>query len=225
MANKNKRMKYLKKNDQSEETSGKIKPVYIIGIVSLMLVAGTFFLFSAVGINIFNVFPGSKKNTAVSDRNSSGLDEKRILEPGVSNSIDDESGTVSDVKDKSDENVGQKSDNFITISLSDITRQGKYYTYTSGNNIEIKYFALMDKEGKPHIAIDACDVCYRSKKGYALQGDQAICRNCGNSYPVAAIGTENKYGGCWPSYLPVEIVGNELRIPVEGLKEKEFMFS
>lgn len=233
MANRNKRNRYINKKKQEEKKPAVKNFGYLIGIIAVILVLGVFFAFSTTGKNFFSSLLSKENDNSQAVQLSTGSKNDSSGQPDNSDSTNDEPVAASEEKDesvvitekKSDENMETKKENYITISLSDISRQGNYFSYTSRRNVKINYFGILDKDGKPHIAIDACDVCFRARKGYALQGDQAICRNCGNRYPITAIGTENIYGGCWPSYLPMEVVGNEIRIPTEELEAKEYMFS
>jgi len=86
------------------------------------------------------------------------------------------------------------------IALNEIGKDAQWFTHNS-NGVNVKYFVVRDKDGNVKTAYDACDVCYRSKKGYRQEGEDMICNNCGNHYPVSGIGTQNLKGGCWPSYL------------------------
>ena len=94
------------------------------------------------------------------------------------------------------------SDNFIKIPLSEATSQAKWYEYDLGGG-KIKFFAVKAGDGSIKTAFDACDVCYKYGKGYRQAGNYMVCNNCGNRYPIAGLGAENKNpGGCWPGYLP-----------------------
>jgi len=102
----------------------------------------------------------------------------------------------------------QNSEGEITIPLSEISEQAKFYEYDG-----IKYFVIKASDGSIKTAFDACDVCYSTRKGYRQEGDYMICNNCGNRYPIDGLGTENKRGGgCWPGYLPSKVEGNNLVI-------------
>ena len=101
----------------------------------------------------------------------------------------------------------------ITIPLSEISENAKWYEY---NNV--RFFAVKDNDGVLRTALDACDVCYAFGKGYKQEGDYMICNNCGNRYPISGLGTENKSpGGCWPSYLPNIIAGDNIIIQKSDL--------
>ena len=89
-------------------------------------------------------------------------------------------------------------------------------------NSPIEWFS---DNGLIKTAFDACDVCYGSYKGYRQEGDSMICNNCGNSYPISGLGTENKGGGgCWPGYLPSEIKGEYLIIKKSDIKKGGYRF-
>jgi hypothetical protein len=230
MSNKNKRKKYEKTEQQKRKP-----PLHLFGLIAVIAVLFIFFIFSAAGRGFINSLLSEKKELsetpAVSGESVRKNLEDNTGEVSKKNTGDDPAYDAYDADNadgqpavvKKQPAVPDKPE-FVTIPIADITRQGTYYSYTSSKNVHINYFALLDKKGSPHIAFDACDVCYRAKKGYALQGDMAICRNCGNRYPVDAIGTENRYGGCWPSYLPMTVVDKEIRIKKADLEARDFMF-
>ena len=72
------------------------------------------------------------------------------------------------------------------------------------------YFALKSRDGAYRAALDACDVCFKSNRGYRQEGDLMVCNNCGQSFPSNRIG-EIK-GGCNPHPLARGIEGNYLVI-------------
>ena len=110
------------------------------------------------------------------------------------------------------------------IPLSEITETSKFYEYESGTT-NIRFFAVKAFEGTIKVGFDACDVCHDSKKGYRQEGDNMICNNCGNKYPLIGLGTENKKaGGCWPGYLPSEIDGENIIIQKSDIEEGKWRF-
>jgi len=111
----------------------------------------------------------------------------------------------------------------VKISISEIETSVKWYIYNS-NGVSTKYFAAKGSDGKIHVAIDACDVCYSSKLGYEQTDNVMTCRNCGQTFPINSIGTENLSGGCWPSYLPYEVDSEKVIISKSELDQKQFMF-
>jgi len=111
----------------------------------------------------------------------------------------------------------------VSIPLSEIGSNAKFYSYDS-NGIEIRYFAVEGSDGNVHVAFDACDVCYDAKKGYRQNGDVMHCINCGKEFAINSIGTDNTAGGCWPSFLPTNIDGENVLIGISDLEAKRYMF-
>ena len=111
----------------------------------------------------------------------------------------------------------------VSIPLSEIGSNAKFYSYDS-NGIEIRYFAVEGSDGNVHVAFDACDVCYDAKKGYRQNGDVMHCINCGKEFAINSIGTDNTAGGCWPSFLPTNIDGENVLIGISDLEAKKYMF-
>ena len=111
----------------------------------------------------------------------------------------------------------------VSIPLSEIGPNAKFYSYDS-NGIEIRYFAVEGSDGNVHVAFDACDVCYDDKKGYRQNGDVMHCINCGKEFAINSIGTDNTAGGCWPSFLPTNIDGENVLIGISDLEAKKYMF-
>ena len=117
----------------------------------------------------------------------------------------------------------QQNETEVRIPISDISTTATFYSYDS-NGVTVRYFAVKDTQGTVHVAFDACDVCYEAKKGYKQNGDVMQCLNCGKKFAITSIGTENTAGGCWPSYLPMNIDGNDVVIKIADLEAKSYMF-
>ena len=108
----------------------------------------------------------------------------------------------------------------ISIPLSEISEKAKFYESDG-----IKFFAIKARDGSIKTAFDACDVCYSSHKGYRQEGNNMVCNNCGNKYPISGLGTENlRGGGCWPGYLPSSVEGENLIIKVSDLEKGYYRF-
>jgi len=119
----------------------------------------------------------------------------------------------------------EKTDNsVVTISLDKISDKATWFGYDS-SGVMIRFFAVEVKDGSIKTAFDSCDVCYSQKKGYRQVGEFMVCNNCGNEYPISGLGTENRNpGGCWPSYLPSKIEGNNLVIEKADLEKGRSRF-
>jgi uncharacterized membrane protein len=117
----------------------------------------------------------------------------------------------------------QQNETEVRLPISDISTTAKFYSYDY-NDVTVRYLAVRDKQGNVHVAFDACDVCYEAKKGYKQDGDVMQCLNCGKTFSITSIGTENTAGGCWPSFLPMNIDGNDVVIKIADLEAKSYMF-
>lgn len=108
----------------------------------------------------------------------------------------------------------------IKIPVSGISSSAKFYDYQG-----TEYFVVKDKFGNVKTAFNACDVCYKSKKGYSQKGEDMVCNNCGNHYVISGLGTKNlRGGGCWPGYLPSKIEGNHLVIKKSDFNAGAYRF-
>ncbi len=91
-----------------------------------------------------------------------------------------------------------------------------FYKFEDGGK-EIVFFAAKAADGTVKAAFDACDSCYKSKKGYEQQGDKMNCKNCNQKFAIDRLGP-NATGGCNPGYLPHKLNGNTISISVNDLK-------
>lgn len=189
----------------------------MIMIGGIALVALIFFVLSTPGQLLFRGLSTQEQAVTVNSGNSYNS-VKKIAPPQ-----DEAKNFKVGLRDEQTEEVKASAEPFI-IKTSDLSKKLKYFKTRTTKNAEISFFAALGNDGKPRVAFDACDVCYRSKKGYSQNGDLAVCNNCGNRYPIDSLGTENLYGGCWPSYLHVDIQGNEIIIDRAEIQKKEYMF-
>ncbi len=104
-----------------------------------------------------------------------------------------------------------------TIPVSKLA-DGKahFYKFESAGK-EITFFAAKAADGSVKTAFDACDSCYKSKKGYEQQGDKMNCKNCNQKFAIDRLGP-NVTGGCNPGYLPHQQSGSNITISVNDLK-------
>ena len=108
------------------------------------------------------------------------------------------------------------SNGVLNIPITDIN-DGKahYFKVKADDGIMTSFFVLKSSDGVIRAAIDACDVCYRSGKGYVQEGDFMVCTNCGRKFASTRI-NEIK-GGCNPAPLNRKIVGKNLVIQMKDI--------
>jgi len=90
-----------------------------------------------------------------------------------------------------------------------------YFTVRADDGISVTFFALKSRDGVIRAAIDACDVCYRSGKGYSQEGDYMICGNCGKRFSSERINVVK--GGCNPAPLNRTINDGNLVISMNDI--------
>ena len=121
--------------------------------------------------------------------------------------------------------TSSSTDEVVRIPISDISKTAKFYEYDS-NGVDIEYFVVLATDGSIKTAFNACDVCYKSKKGYRQEGNDMICNNCGLSFNIDGLGSKNKNpGGCWPGYLPNTLEAGDIVIKVKDIESGRFRFA
>ena len=125
---------------------------------------------------------------------------------GSKNSVDNTKNTASNSDSSSSSNKESNSEATdkatsnivpgIEINKADISATAKFYPYES-NGIKMEVLALKAKDGTIRTALNTCQVCYASGKGYYVQeGDELVCQNCGNRFASNMVGKTK--GGCNP---------------------------
>jgi len=89
----------------------------------------------------------------------------------------------------------------------------RYFMYKHSPNEWVRFFIVKSHDGVVRAAFDACDVCFRSKKGYIQKGNNMVCMNCGLQFRTDKV-NEIK-GGCNPAPLARKIQGDNLVISVQ----------
>ncbi|OGW38785.1 MAG: hypothetical protein A2X58_07060 [Nitrospirae bacterium GWC2_56_14] len=104
----------------------------------------------------------------------------------------------------------------VTIPAAKVS-DGKahFFKYSDGRK-DITFFAVKGPDGSIRTAFDACDACYREKKGYEQQGKVMVCKNCNMKFPINRMGP-NMTGGCNPSYLPHQLSGDAITVKTSDL--------
>lgn len=84
----------------------------------------------------------------------------------------------------------------LKLAKADITEKASFYPYKeAGTYMEV--IAVKATDGSIRTALNTCQVCYDSGKGYYEQkGDTLVCQNCGNVFGIDDI--EVVKGGCNP---------------------------
>lgn len=75
--------------------------------------------------------------------------------------------------------------------------KARFYNVSYSDSKTIYFFVVKDKNGIYRAAANACQVCFSVRKGFHQEGNEIVCNNCGNRYPIEKIATEK--GGCNPA--------------------------
>ncbi len=110
------------------------------------------------------------------------------------------------------------SNGMVTLPVAQLADgKARFYKFEESGK-EIAFFAVKAPDGGVKIAFDACDACYRAKKGYEQKGDKMNCNNCNQKFATNRLGP-NTTGGCNPGYLPHQLNGGSILIKVSDLKD------
>ncbi len=105
-----------------------------------------------------------------------------------------------------------------TKDVSDGTAH--YFKVKADDGMSVSFFVLMSTDGVIRAAIDSCDVCYRSGKGYIQEGDFMVCTNCGKRFASSRI--NDVKGGCNPAPLNRQIVDDNLLISMKDINSNSW---
>lgn len=90
-----------------------------------------------------------------------------------------------------------------------------YYKAKADDGTMVTFFVLKSADGILRAAIDSCDVCYRSGLGYYQEGDNMVCKNCGQKFASNKINIIK--GGCNPAPLERTVAGDKLVINLRDI--------
>ncbi|MFH2057438.1 MAG: DUF2318 domain-containing protein [Pseudomonadota bacterium] len=90
-----------------------------------------------------------------------------------------------------------------------------YYKAKSADGTMVDFFVVKSSDGVIRAAIDSCDVCYRSGKGYVQDGNVMVCTNCNRRFATDRI-NEVK-GGCNPAPLARVMDGDNLVVSMTDI--------
>jgi hypothetical protein len=113
----------------------------------------------------------------------------------------------------------------LVIPIADITETAAFYP-AEIEGIKLEVIAVKAGDGTIRTAFNTCQVCYDSGRGYYKQeGDQLVCQNCGNRFPMDRV--EVQAGGCnpWPIFAENKTVTEEsITISYDYLKQATAIF-
>jgi uncharacterized membrane protein len=106
----------------------------------------------------------------------------------------------------------------VTIAVAKLADGKAHFYKLEEGGKEISFFAVKAADGSYKTAFDACDACYKSKKGYEQAGDKMNCKNCNQKFAIDRLGP-NASGGCNPGYLPHQLSGAAISIKAADIRD------
>ncbi|NJC87505.1 MAG: DUF2318 domain-containing protein [Desulfuromonas sp.] len=105
----------------------------------------------------------------------------------------------------------------VSVPATQVSDGKAHFYLLADGGKEIAFFVVKGSDGAFHVAFDACDACFKEKKGYSQQGDLMICGNCNMKFAINRIGRDN-HGGCNPGHLDFTLSGGNLIVKAADLK-------
>ena len=93
----------------------------------------------------------------------------------------------------------------------------RFYRHTTASGREIRFFVMKSADGVVRAAFDACDVCFRERRGYRQSGDVMVCNNCGQTFRSVDINVLQ--GGCNPAPIDRQVQGDRLVLAAASLEQ------
>jgi len=73
----------------------------------------------------------------------------------------------------------------LSIDLSALAPgTARKYGYADDVGRKLRFLLARGEDGQVRSVFDVCRECYSYHKGYAISGNELICRVCGNRYPI-----------------------------------------
>lgn len=110
----------------------------------------------------------------------------------------------------------------VVIDTSTLKNEQSTHYFLRDKGNTIRFFVVRDKQGVVRAAIDACEVCYESDKGYKFDTNVMICVNCGQKFALHNIGKLK--GGCNPHPIQYDTTDKSIRIPETELLQNAHYF-
>lgn len=167
---------------------------FFYGVVAIAVLVIAYFAFSpgqdSRTDSSFNKLPASSNGDTTTQV------KKKTTDSQVPNNSKIIPTSEQDKKSTSTTNNPTANETAILIQKSEVSSTAKFYPYKlDDTNMEI--IAVKATDGTIRTALNTCQVCYDSGRGYYVQqGDYLVCQNCGNKFHIDQI--EKIKGGCNP---------------------------
>jgi hypothetical protein len=114
----------------------------------------------------------------------------------------------------------------VVIEKSFFTEKAQFIPVKVGDT-KMEIIAVKAPDGTLRTALNTCQVCYDSGRGYYEQdGDELVCQNCGNRFGMSQVAVVK--GGCNPVGITEDLrseTDEAITIPLDLLKQAVPLFS
>ena len=114
----------------------------------------------------------------------------------------------------------------LVINIKEVSETATYYP-AEVDGVKMEVLAVKAPDGTIRTALNTCQVCYDSGRGYYVQeGSVLVCQNCGNRFRTSDV--EKVRGGCNPVPIMPEdkvVDDNTITVPVEFLQKAKGLFA
>jgi uncharacterized membrane protein len=119
--------------------------------------------------------------------------------------------------------VNAASDGEIRIPVADVNSgHAKFFEYTASNSKAVRFFVIKSSDGVYRAAADACELCFRDKKGFHQEGEDMVCNKCGRHFRSTKLNVVT--GNCSPEGIPRKIEGKTIVIAAGDLEARSVLF-
>lgn len=95
--------------------------------------------------------------------------------------------------------------------------RARFYRYITVASQETRFFVVKSRDGAVHAALDACDSCFRARRGFRQAGDHLICNSCGRA--VLSQHVNVLRDGCNPVSVDHTVEGDRVMIRAAALDQ------
>lgn len=94
--------------------------------------------------------------------------------------------------------------------------QAKFYRYVTATGREARFFVIGSSDGPVRAAFDACDNCFRQRRGFRQEGNHFVCNECGRTILPHHVGVQRD--GCHPAVLEHAVDGDRIVVRAAALE-------
>jgi len=95
--------------------------------------------------------------------------------------------------------------------------RARFYSYVTATGRETRFFVIRSPDGVVRTAFDACDDCFRQRRGFRQVGDHLFCNACRRT--VLSQHVNVLKGGCNPAPLERTVGGDYVIVQAAALEK------